>query len=161
MAGTLWVDTLPNMTIAAGTQINIDLLDTLAQSRVDRMTLLRTVIGLDIARLTHDSGEGSQQVFIGIGQVADTIPLGGADMPDPFVMTEFPSRGWLWRAAYRVYGFAADQPAVFNARIDLDLRAKRKLENGRMVMMARNTPFEGVDTVVTVSGVVRQLWMLT
>ena len=122
---TMWVDTLPNMTISSGSTVNVELLDVLVETpgRYDRMTLTRTIIGLDVALLVHDAGEGSQQVFLGIGMLPTSVPIAGGGVPDPFVMTEFPIQGWVWRAAYRVYGFAADQPAVFNVRIDLDLRA--------------------------------------
>ena len=156
----LWVDTKPNFTISNNSSQLEDLLVNLAErSRAERMTLTRTIIGLDIAYLTHDAGEGSQQVFIGIGTVgADAYAIGSSATPDPSNMADYPSRGWVWRAAYRVYGFAADQPAVFNQRIDMDIRSQRKLENGVMMIRAGNTPFEGVTSVITVSGIVRQLW---
>ena len=133
---------------------------TFPQTRRDRMTLLRTIIGLDVARLTHDSGEGSEQVFFGIAiATQEAFDAGAASLPSPFVMTEFPRLPWVWRAAYRTYGFAADQPAVFNQRIDLDIRAKRKLENGQAYLNVVNTTFEGSSSVVTVSGIIRQLWL--
>ena len=160
---SLWVDTLPNMTIASGARSHVDLLSqgfAFRPGRADRMTLTRTIIGLDLAWLTHDSGEGSQQIFVGVGIISDqAFSAGDAGVPDPFVMADFPARGWIWRAAYRVYGFAADQPAVFNRRIDLDIHGQRKLENGTVFVTATNTPFEGVASVVTVSGIVRQLWL--
>ncbi len=159
---SLWVDTLPNLTVATAMQTNVNLLDSLAETpgRVDRMTLTRTIIGIDVAYLVHDAGEGSQQVFLGIQVIPGNITIGSGSIPDPFDMTEFPTRGWVWRAAYRVYGFAADQPAVFNARIDLDIRTQRKLENGQILLSAHNTPFEGVATTITVSGIIRQLWLV-
>ena len=156
----LWIDTLPNMTIATGSLISKSLLEDVDITRFQRMTLTRTIIGLDIARLTHDSGEGSDQVFLGIGVVSQVAfdSSGTSPLPDPFNMGQFPTRGWVWRAGYRVYGFAADQPAVFNTRVDLDIRAQRKLENGVCALSVRNTAFEGSSSVITVSGIIRQLW---
>ena len=155
----LWIDTLPNMTVPTAATSTRSLVQDVDITRFQRMTLTRTVIGLDVARITHDSGEGSDQVFLGIGVVSEDAfaTLGGA-IPDPFDMNAFPIKGWVWRAAYRTYGFAADQPAVFNQRIDLDIRAQRKLENGVAVIIATNTAFEGSSSVITVSGIVRQLW---
>jgi len=49
---------------------------------------------------------------------------------------------------------------VFNARVDLDIRAQRKLENGECYLTVRNTAFEGTSSVVTISGIVRQLWLV-
>ena len=163
---TLWADSLPNFTVASGARDHKDLrVQSFGASdlpgRADRMTLTRTIIGIDVAMLVHDSGEGSQQVFLGLGICsAQAFSAGDSGIPDPFVMVDFPPRGWIWRASYRVYGFAADQPAVFNARIDLDIRGQRKLENGVAFMTVTNTPFEGVATVITVSGIVRQLWLV-
>ena len=161
---TLWVDSLPNLTIASGARDHVDLLSqgfSFRPGRSERMTLTRTIIGIDVAMLVHDSGEGSQQVFLGLGICSDqAFSAGDAGVPDPFVMADFPARGWIWRAAYRVYGFAADQPAVFNARVDMDMRSQRKLENGTIFLTCTNTPFEGVATVITVSGMIRQLWLV-
>ncbi len=157
----LWIDTLPNATVAIETKIAVSLLQDTDINRFQRMTLTRTIIGIDVARLTHDSGEGSEQVFLGIGIVSqDAFATGGAATPDPFSMQDFPIRGWVWRAAYRVYGFAADQPAVYNARVDLDIRGQRKLENGVMVLMITNKNFEGSNSVITVNGIIRQLWKM-
>ena len=160
---TMWLDSLPNMTVASGTEVVASLMLGISERdlRFSRMTLLRTIIGLDVARLTHDSGEGSDQVFLGIALASQAaFTAGAASLPDPFAMIEHPSRPWVWRAAYRVYGFAADQPAVFNRRIDLDIRAQRKLENGEAYIHCHNTAFEGTSTVITVSGIIRQLWKL-
>ena len=161
---TLWIDTLPNATVAIGTPQKVSLMTgiSVADARLQKMTLLRTIIGLDVARITHDSGEGSEQVFMGICVVTEpAFTAGVASMPDPFVMTDYPTQPWVWRAAYRTYGFAADQPAVFNQRIDLDIRAKRKLDNGLCCLLINNTAFEGTSTVITVSGIIRQLWLMT
>jgi len=160
---TFWADHLPNMTIATGTLVRTNVLDDMSTQpdRFNRMTLTRTVIGIDVARLTHDSGEGSDQVFLGLGVIGlDAFNISGAAIPDPFIMSDYPIRGWIWRAAYRVYGFAADQPAVFNRRIDLDIRAQRKLENGVMFLAVKNTAFEGTSSVITVSGIIRTLWRI-
>ena len=162
---TLWADTLPNMTVALGVGgiTSVDLLTNFdfRPGRADRMTLTRTIIGIDIARTVHDSGEGSEQVFLGIGVIGkEAFLAGGTAIPDPFDPTEWPARGWIWKAAYRVFGFAADQPAVFNVRVDLDIRAQRKLENGTCFITAHNTIFEGSNSTINVSGLIRQLWLV-
>ncbi len=158
---TFWADHLPNLTIASGALARTGLFDDMASppDRTLRMTWIRSIIGLDIARITHDSGEGSDQVFLGMGIVGiDAFIAAGAALPDPFVMSDYPTRGWVWRAAYRTYGFAADQPAVFNRRVDLDIRAQRKRDNGVPCLMVKNTAFEGTSSVITVSGIIRTLW---
>ena len=128
--------------------------------RLAQMTLTRTIIGLDVAYTVHDSGEGSQLVALGAAIQADDAFGTSASTPDPGDATSFPARPWVWRAAYRIYGFAADQPTVFNRRIDLDIRAQRKLENGVSFMRINNSAQEGVASTVRVVGLVRQLWLV-
>ena len=131
------------------------------QTRLAQMTLLRTVVGLNVGLTVHDSGEGSQLVSLGIGIVSREAFGGGiTTTPDPEVDTNFPTRGWVWRARYRVFGFAADQPTVYSQRVDLDIRSQRKLENGVMLYKITNENVEGVANTITVHGLIRQLWLV-
>ena len=160
---TFWSDLVLADPVATNTKLRLDVLErmTTIPSRFDRMTLTRVIIGLDVGVFTHDSGEGSETVFMGLGVLGrDAFALSGAAIPDPSVSGDYPGRGWVWRAGYRVYGFAADQPAVFNQRVDLDLRAQRKLENGVLTFVVKNTPGEGVATTILVNGVIRCLWLI-
>jgi len=158
---TLWIDTSAALLIAAGGQTHKSLMTGVSstQTRFDQMTLLRTVIGLDVARFIHDSGEGSDQVSLGIGVTSQEAFAAGS-LSDPEVDTDFPSRGWIWRARYRVYGFAADQPAVFNTRVDLDIRSMRKLENGEVFFVGSSELVEGNASTTQVIGLIRQLWQV-
>ncbi len=157
----IWIDTRIGATVVIGTQ-RLDSLMTgvsATQTRFDRMTLLRTIIGIDFGRLTHDSGEGSEVVAVGIG-IASQEAFAAGNVSDPNIATDFPTRGWVWRAAYRIYGFAADQPAVFNRRVDLDLRAQRKLENGEAFIVTDLFAVEGANSGMRMEGLVRQLWLV-
>ena len=160
----VWMDSGIDLTPAVAATAIVVTLNQLAEleSRFTQMTLLRTIVGLDVARLTHDSGEGSELVSLGIGIVSsEAFVAGGTSLPQPQNNTEFPVRGWIWRARYRVYGFAADQPAVFNRRVDLDLRSMRKLENGVPYFTAQVQAVEGSNSVAQVSGLIRQLWLVS
>ena len=147
--------------VGSGGQTGISLMTGVSatQTRFDQMTLLRTIVGLDVGSAVHDSGEGSQLASLGTGVMSQEAFAGGA-FPDPQVATDFPTRGWVWRAQYRVYGFAADQPAVFTRRIDLDIRAQRKLENGESFLVMNNGTEEGVAVTLLFIGLVRQLWLV-
>ena len=165
MAKTLWIDTMVDLQVASGTgAIHSSLMgdvDT-TESRLTGMTLLRTIIGLHVAHLVHDSGEGSQKVFLGMMVVPQTaFAAGVASTADVKDGNAHPTRGWVWRAVYVTYGFAADQAAVFDNRIDKDVRSRRKLENGEMVLKAENVSDQGTAGTVGVIGVVRQLWLVT
>ncbi len=157
----LWIDTPMDLAVVVGTPAVLSLMTGVSatQTRFDQMTLLRTIIGIDIAHAVHDSGEGSQRVSVGIA-VASQEAFAAAALPDTEIGTDFPTRGWVWRALYRVWGFAADQPAVFTRRVDLDIRAMRKLENGESYITAANVNQEGTTGTVNIVGMVRQLWLV-
>ena len=160
----MWIDTSAALLLAAGGSLHKSLMTdfTRQQTRLQQMTLLRTVIGIDIGRLVHDSGEGSEMTSLGIGVASqEAFTAGVTSLPDPNIDADFPTRGWIWRARYRTYGFAADQPAVFNVRVDLDLRSQRKLENGEAFFIGHNELVNGTTSVVQVTGLIRQLWLVS
>ena len=157
----IWIDTNIDVGVAAGAQALVSLMTGVSatQTRFDRMTLLRTIIGFDIAYTVHDSGEGSQEFSGGIG-IASQEAFAAASVSDPQTSSDFPTRGWIWRARYRIFGFAADQPTIFTRRVDLDLRGKRKLENGEAFLVVNNVDHEGVSSPFDVFGLIRQLWLV-
>ncbi len=130
-----------------------------APDRFDRMTLLRTIIGLSLAYQVHDAGEGSQRISMGIGH-AEEVAFAASSLPNPGNAGNFPPRGWVWRAAYRVFGTAADQPVIHVQRVDLDIGSKRKLDNGVSYLQTENIAIEGVAASINVTGVIRQLWLI-
>ena len=154
-----WTDTLLNDQISSNSFTSQTLLQDIdpTESR-NGMTLTRTLICLDIGHFIHDSGEGSQMVTMGIG-VAPSIAIIGSNTPQPEVATEFPTRGWVWRCRYRTFGFAADQPAVFNRNVHLDIRSQRKLDNGDLFLRVQNSNLEGATGTILVTGIIRTLWM--
>ena len=158
---TLWVDTRVSDNVAISGQFITSLMTGVSatETRFTGMTLLRTIIGMSVGAFTHDSGEGSAGVDIGIG-VTSQEAFAANQLPDPETETDFPTRGWIWRSAYRTFAFAADQPAVYEHRIDLDLRSRRKLENGECYLIASNLTIEGVGHVVRLTGYIRQLWLM-
>ena len=159
---TLWIDTNFSTDVVVGTQLQQSLMGVVQsdESRLVGMTLMRTIIRMDIAYTVHDSGEGSQRLSMGIG-VASQEAFNAGVLPEPFTDGDFPTRGWIWRATYRLFGFAADQPAIYNRALDIDLRSRRKLENGEAYLVADNVNLEGVSSTVRVLGGIRQLWLVT
>jgi len=157
----VWFDNVLTTVLGIGTISNTDLLadSDPIQTRINQMTLLRTIIGLDLGRTVHDSGEGSERVSLGIGVISQEA-FAATVTPDPNVQGDFPPRGWVWRSVYRTYGFAADQPAVHSVRIDLDLRSMRKLENGVMCLTMLAETLEGSSSTVTALGIIRQLYLV-
>jgi len=157
----VWTDNVITQTVAVAGQAVLSLTSELssAESRFLQKTLLRTIVGLDVGRTVHDSGEGSERVALGIGIVSQEAFTAGV-VPDPQTDTDQPVRGWVWRSRYRTFGFAADQPAVFTRRLDIDLRSMRKLDNGEMFFVADVIAHEGVSGAIDVVGIIRQLWLV-
>ena len=162
MAKTLWEDTLLDIQVGSGGQTQQTLVASFSneEMRLAGLTLLRTIIGLHVAHLVHDSGEGSQKVSLAIG-IAEQDSFATAALPDPQNSSDRPVRGWIWRAQYVTYGFAADQAAVFDNRIDKDVRSRRKLDNGECYIIVANDPDQGSTGTIGVIGLVRQLWLIT
>jgi len=164
-ARRLWADTKIDLSAGSGSAASvIDLTSTFLENemRLAQLTLVRTIVGIDIGYSVHDAGEGSQQASFGICVVQrDALTAGGASLPIPSIALDQPIRAWVHRSRYRVYGFAADQPAVFNRRVDLDLRSQRKLENGELIFTCNNEPEEGVASTVLFSGWVRTLFLVS
>ncbi len=159
---TLWVDTMVDFDVANAAQVRFGMTAefTAAQTRLEAMTLLRTIVRLDLAYVTHDSAEGSQKVSLGIG-VASQEALAAGVVADPEAAADFPTRGWVWRGVYRVFGFAAGIADVHVRPIDLDLRSKRRLENGDAFFVITNEAQDGATSAINVLGVIRQLWLVT
>ena len=161
---TLWFDTLLEHDITVASALLLDLISQASETeaRLAGMTLLRTIIVLTLAYTVHDAGEGSQNVFMGLGIAQqEQFVAGVGSLPKPDTTGDFPQRGWIYRAGWRIFGFAADQPAVDVVRIDKDIRSQRKLDNGVLYVRFQQTLNEGAASVVNVTGIIRQLWLLT
>jgi hypothetical protein len=160
---SVWFDTTIDLQVASGGELFVDLTGTLLENetRLARLTLVRTIIGVDVALSVHDAGEGSQRCSMGIAVVGrEAVAAGIASLPHPDVSIDFPSSPWVMRRSDRIFGFAADQPAIFTRRVDLDIRSQRKLDNAELVFIATNNPEEGVATTVLFFGMVRALYLV-
>jgi len=160
---SLWVDTLFVVNLASGGAVVQDLMGTLLENetRLSQLTLVRTIVGIDVAYTVHDSSEGSQLGALGIFVAGREAVLAGvASMPHPNVAADFPALPWVMRAQYRVYGFSADQAAVYDRRVDLDIRSQRKLANGELVVVFTNDAFEGIAASVSFTGMIRCLFLV-
>ena len=161
MARTVWADRLVTLDVSSGSQNNLSLMAefTAVETRLAQMTLMRTIIGVHVAATVHDSAEGSQTVDIGLG-IASQEAFAAGILADPNSSTDFPTRGWIFRARGRVWAFAPGGVAVDYWRIDRDVRSRRKLENGEPYVIVHNTANEGTAFTIRVSGLIRQLWLV-
>jgi len=160
---TLWADQILSVPVAGASALNRSFLGLSALSaldrRIQRFTLIRTIVGIDIMPTVRDSGEGDQLVSIGIAVVSEETAATGS--PDPSVEDEHPLRPWVWRAQFRVFASAVDDQNVVRVRADVDLHSQRKLENGRPALLIRNVDNQGTSTPISVTGLIRMLYLIS
>ncbi len=157
----LWIDTMFDDDVASGSEtlIAIDAPLSATERRMLRHTLTRLILRLTITPNVRDAGEGDAIISVGVG-VASTEAFSAGTVANPSVGTDFPTRGWLYRARFRLFQVAADLPQVFPIEIDRDLRAQRKMENGRLFIVVENAPNLGVAVVANIVGVTRCLFLV-
>ena len=162
MPRTIWIDSHYTTDVASGAGLAFSLIGAHGtELRLEQLTLMRTILRLDLAPAVMDAGEGSQTFDLGLGIASqEAVALGVTALPDPQDPENFPPRGWIFKARYRVWATAADRAVVVWREIDKDIRARRKLDNGEPYVMYANTASEGTAFTVRVTGIIRQLWLV-
>ena len=156
-----WVDSFVSLIMSTANG-DVESLMTGLSSTESRMglTLMRSILCLEVGRLIPDSGEGNDIVDIGIG-IASQEAFAANVLSDPNVITEFPIGGWIFRCRVRTFGFAADASVAYSRVIERDLRNKRKINNGEMFITGFNTANQGSASTCSVDGIVRNLYLST
>jgi len=106
-----------------------------------------------------DQGEGSTIIDAGIG-IGSQEAVAAGTFPDPAVPGDFPTRGWVYRGRWRVWGTAADRAVVVWREIDKDVKGRRRLENGEAYWVVDNTANEGATQSIDIIGIIRMLWLV-
>jgi len=161
MPKTMWQDSHVNVDVTSGSQTVLSLFGTVSavETRLQGLTLLRTIIRIDLAPTVMDQGEGSTVIDFAIG-IGGQEQVAASSVPDANDPAEQPPRGWIFKTRYRVWGTAADRAVVVWREIDKDLRSRRKLDNGEPYMVVDNSPQEGATQTIRVVGLIRQLWLV-
>ena len=152
-----WQDTLVNLTVASGAQSVSSLMAGLTASDSRGLTVTRTIVSLTLLPPVAVS-DGYQGAFVGIG-VTSQEAFAASIVPDPNNAFDRPPRGWLFRAARTVIGAAALVP-YSPQMIEVDIRGKRKLDNGELFLAVNNDAVGGTPFSLTVRGFVRVVFLL-
>ncbi len=159
-----WVDLgMSQLNIQVGAAITpLDILFDMRE--VVNKTVVRLIIGITTHCENPDvNASGMSRLSMGIGVATrEGFDAGAAAIPAPGITTEFPIHGWLWRAAYGIV-YANDATVGMEVyqfpRVDLDLRASRKVDKGVLYFAASLAALQGaIDVELT--GMIRAL-MLT
>ena len=120
------------------------------------MTLVRMIIRLDVtANVLAGDSTDQQIVDMGIGMISAEGILATA-YPDPDTAGDIPLTGWLWRTR----GVVLELPQQAIWRIDLDMRAQRKVMYGSPVLIIDNNPGAGLTFTIQIIGLIRMLYLL-
>jgi len=116
-------------------------------------TLVRMIGNLTVHPSTISNDSLDSMVYsMGIGLVSPDVVAGSIDVSSE---SDTPMSGWLWRVRETV--FEANVDAL---RINFDIRAQRKLMYGEPRIFMANNVGTGPTFSVTVTGIVRSLYLL-
>jgi len=149
-----WIDTVVDEDMATTVTNAKQLIPAGFSDETKGLTIVRLILGLDLHGLIPTTtGNNRGMLSAGIGILSDEAVAGGAAIPLPGNEVQEPVTGWLWRQQYQVMeNFTGGLP-----RIELDLRAMRKLMYGSPQLILTNTPVSGTAFTLTVRGIVRML----
>ncbi len=153
-----WQDTLFDLTIVpAAAQSNTDLLANAPP--VDTLTVIRMIVGLEVYPSLGLITDGLMAIDMGIG-VTSLEAFTVNATPDVNVDDEYPPRGWLWIARKGVYNSveaSSGLDTVYRANFEVDLRAMRKIDKGKLYLAVSSTVTAGSAFNTELMGRVRVL----
>ena len=156
---TAWNDEIFNVSRSSGGATNpLLIMQDLSDTEKRGCTIGRMIIGLDVEPASPGSVSGTQNVFMGVGLSSDDAFAGGSTA-DPEDQADYPVQGWLWR----YYTSVRDNPTIAGVqgrRIDVDLRALRKMDRSSVWIAFVNNVREGTSFSVQYTGLVRTLYKL-
>ena len=154
---TDWIDTIVNQSVGTGGQAFQSLMTGVAPVNMRGMTLIRTIVSLDVFSTSIAGAYGVQSCNLAIG-IASQEAFAAGVFPDPNNATDKPPRGWVYRTCRCVAQNGAGAPVTF--RIDADIRGARKVENGETYLIFNNGAEVGTTFAINVFGLIRTLYKL-
>ncbi len=156
-----WADRIIKLTQST-VLIATDLIDQEPLIDASPKTAVRLIISLDVQPDSVTSSVAwGQRLDMGIAVVSKPAFDGAvASLPDPRVNIDTPPRGWLWRTSMVVSweNLNALETGPFVWPHDRwDIRAMRKVDRGKLVLITAKTAFRGTETNVNIEGIIRTL----
>ena len=155
---TTWNDTHLNFDIASGAQAS-PALDVGLLTANEELTVVRTIVSLSLLMSIPGLNSGEQDVSWGIG-VTSNEALTAQVFPDPNVEGDSPTRDWVIKDRTLIVDSSTAGESYMPAYVRYDIRAQRKISEGRYFMVINNSPIRGVAQSVRLFGLVRTLFML-
>ncbi len=157
---TQWQDTLIAVTLVEAGQAGITLLGDLATVDTQGMTLVRMLLRLTVQQVVSTIGTANETSIydMGIG-VIEQDAFAAAVFPDPVTQDDATPRGWVYRVRLPLTDVAA-VPSWDPQFIQEDLRGKRTIGNGELVLIHSNNADIGDGFTMHILGIVRCLFLL-
>jgi len=159
----IWKDRVVNLTlVTASDGIPIRLTGATTPDPEDSkgMTMVRCLGRLNILPLSPGTANGRTRLFVGLGIVSEeAFVAAGASLPTLDSQQEQPSSGWLLRTEVVVVDsiIASDLAAI---PLEFDIRSQRKLMYGVPYLATQNVALGATPFTVSVTGVVRTLFLM-
>ena len=117
-------------------------------------TIIRTLLMLDLSSTSVAGAWGQQNIDLAIGITTREAFAAGV-LPDPDTNVDKPVRGWMWRYNKTISQNGVGGQVIFP--IFADIRGARKIENGKVFLIATNNPVVGTAFTIDVRGLIRML----
>ncbi len=148
-----WIDTIIGVNTPDGAADTESLMTSIGPVDTRGVTVIRTIVRLDLMSSTVAGAWGSQSVNLAIG-IAGQEAFAAGIFPDPNANEE-PARGWMWRDQIMVTqnGISTE----ITKRLTSDLRGSRKIQDGEVYLTLHNNNNLGTAFPVQTNGLVRLL----
>ncbi len=154
---TRWVDTIVGLVLSDAGGTLVSLLPGVGPVDTRGVTLIRTIIRLDLLSTTVAGAWGAQSATLAIG-IAGQEAFAANVVPDPSVASEEPARGWIWRENILVTQNGISTGV--SKRLTADIRGARKIQDGEVYLTFNNNNHSGTVFAVAVVGLIRLLLKL-
>jgi len=156
---TFWSDTIIFQDKGSNTESILGLLQDLDLQQSTELTLIRTIIELDVLPDPESIAVSTQKVSLGIMVVSnEAVSIGTTAVPDPEVGGDFPSRGWIYRTSRGVH--MDNSIGLPPLALQADIRSKRRVDRGDLIIKFTNRPALGTGQNVLFTGIVRCLLLM-
>ena len=123
------------------------------------MTVVRMIVDLIAVPSTLSTAIGIMNISVAI-MVADQEQFAASVFPDPNTVNDRPVGGWMWRHRMFVQDHTTGGAVTEIAKVHVDLRSKRKIGHGELVLLGDATLSSGSAFSVDVFGWIRTLVLL-
>ena len=142
--------------LASGVQGQANLLQNVPVTELVGVTIQRIIIQMVYSPGTSQNVNGAQLISLGVGIVSEES-FNAQVVPDPNSNIDEPASGWLYRGVVPV---TSDTANVHHpGRINVDLRAQRKMGRAILAIIHNNDAGEGSAFTVRQSGLISVLVM--